>query len=1463
MRAPPWPASGLGRALVALLFALFLILTNLVIAPEAAAATPAPNPSVPQQCGLSLTLVLDASGSINSSHAVEDVRDAGEAFLDALKNTGSSARVLQFATFGQQLASRQLVDTASLAQGGAFTDAIAGYYAPIPPRPSGATIHSYRGSGSISSAGSWSTNNSSNQYTNWQQAMNQAASDAGDLVVFVTDGDPTSYDFGQAGDPFPAPDVAVGTQTAPANEALARAVTAANGVKGTNARVLALGVGSALNNDASVDRLTQISGPNVTRTTGDFDINTTDVALITDFDQLANAVRTLILDLCSPSVTIRKFAQSADDGSYQPASGWDFTLTPTVRGGSFSWVLPTGATGSDATVITNSDGFAPFQWDTDPDTAQSDAHVEEDLQTGFIRGRPDADDWTCEIKDADGNTRTASGELSAGGPPSFDLSGIGQEIVTCSVYNSFDYEPDINVTKVNDPTVVRGDLTPPTPVTSTYEVTNPGNTPIGNITLVDDRCAPVEAVEQGGSNVGDSNRDNKLQTSETWQFTCERATVVSRAATGTTITNTVEATGTDPRGTLVTDTDTADVTAYVPAIELTKLVNGEPAVTVASGADVTYTYRATNAGNTALSPVELTDDTAPCQDPVRGPDDTGDDNDTMDVGETWTYSCESPGVTAAVLNTATVTGVPLNPSTGDPFTGRNPVVSDTDTAEVTVTDPDLTLIKTVDQDLVFPGTTVTYTYRATNDGDTDLRNDTGDPDWVTDNRCSDVTYTGGDDNDDDLLNPGETWEFECQSAITQQTVNVATIVAQPVVDGTPTGEPLTRRDVALVRVVEPAITVVKTALRPVVLDPDAVDDNRDDPAGGAFVGPDVPDPRPAQYLYDVSNTGDAPLADVTLTDDLCSSPAYQSGDTNGDEVLDVDEVWVYTCETTLEREQATPPPGDESGLVQNTATATGTPFLPDDPSETADPVSDTDIAQVLVIEPSLELIKSVSADVVEVNGEVTYTVEVRNTGDVGLELIGPLDDKCDLAYDSGDANDNDILDGADSGAPETWTFACTRAIGLPTDPDQTDVNTATVTGIDPLGNLYGDSDTAEVRVLDPDIDLRKTVSDDLVPAGSPVTYTYEVRNTGQSPVEADDVLDDVTLADVADPAQPGCRSPELVSKAGGNDNDRLERPTEVWTYSCGATIDEDTINVAGVVGIAGLQFDLRLPVFDIDAAFVKTFHPAIEITKEANPTRLLGGGDVTYTYAVHNTGDVPLADVADRISDDTCSPVSYVSGDTDDDGLLDTPTSIFEDSLDETWNFTCTTRVDETTTNVVTVTGTPTDPDGTDLCAAQDGVQAAAIAPCDVTASATAEVVVVDPGTIVITKQTDEATDTTFDFTLENQEFELGDGASETIDGLAPGDYTVREVETDGWELSSLSCDDPSEDTDTSTADREASITLAAGETVTCVFTNRATEPSPDHSRLPSTGSPVSLGLLVAALAMVIAGATLLVARRR
>ncbi len=88
--------------------------------------------------------------------------------------------------------------------------------------------------------------------------------------------------------------------------------------------------------------------------------------------------------------------------------------------------------------------------------------------------------------------------------------------------------------------------------------------------------------------------------------------------------------------------------------------------------------------------------------------------------------------------------------------------------------------------------------------------------------------------------------------------------------------------------------------------------------------------------------------------------------------------------------------------------------------------------------------------------------------------------------------------------------------------------------------------------------------------------------------------------------------------------------------------------------------------------------PQIGINKTANPDHLpAGGGHVDYSYAVTNSvADAPLSNVS--VSDDKCSPVAYISGDTNHDHLLQSS---------ETWMFGCSADLTATTTNVGTASG--------------------------------------------------------------------------------------------------------------------------------------------------------------------------------
>ena len=99
---------------------------------------------VPEVCGINVTLILDASGSVSQAHAVEDVRDSARAFLEALADTSSTARVIDFGTVARVSAPRTVVTTASLEEGGVFADALEAYYNPKPPLPPPpATAHQF------------------------------------------------------------------------------------------------------------------------------------------------------------------------------------------------------------------------------------------------------------------------------------------------------------------------------------------------------------------------------------------------------------------------------------------------------------------------------------------------------------------------------------------------------------------------------------------------------------------------------------------------------------------------------------------------------------------------------------------------------------------------------------------------------------------------------------------------------------------------------------------------------------------------------------------------------------------------------------------------------------------------------------------------------------------------------------------------------------------------------------------------------------------------------------------------------------------------------------------------------------------------------------------------------------------------------------------------------------------------
>jgi len=203
----------------------------------------------------------------------------------------------------------------------------------------------------------------------------------------------------------------------------------------------------------------------------------------------------------------------------------------------------------------------------------------------------------------------------------------------------------------------------------------------------------------------------------------------------------------------------------------------------------------------------------------------------------------------------------------------------------------------------------------------------------------------------------------------------------------------------------------------------------------------------------------------------------------------------------------------------------------------------------------------------------------------------------------------------------------------------------------------------------PVIGILKVPTPLALPAGSgSVTYNYTVWNVG-----GQQSLDDVSVADNA------C-SPVVYVSGDLNNNSKLD-PGEYWKYSCTMKLTTTTTNTAVATGYSDDTYHQAALATAIATVVVgeSVTPPIINIIKV--PSRLTpfpyGGGAVAYTYTVTNPGVVPIHNVV--VTDDKCSPVSYVSGDVNGNDLLDPG---------EIWIYTCKTNISASTSNTATVEGT-------------------------------------------------------------------------------------------------------------------------------------------------------------------------------
>jgi uncharacterized repeat protein (TIGR01451 family) len=606
-----------------------------------------------------------------------------------------------------------------------------------------------------------------------------------------------------------------------------------------------------------------------------------------------------------------------------------------------------------------------------------------------------------------------------------------------------------------------------------------------------------------------------------------------------------------------------DVKNSVPAlhIDLDKSA-AEDAVHV--GDTIHYTFKATTTGP-ALTDITL-DELNPdvCSAAPSGPVKTGGDQDAwLESGETWTWTCTHVATSDdsdPLPNVAKVTGT-------DRF-GRT--VNDTDDEEVPILKPAIAVDKKVDDGdhatsgdalVVHKGDEVTYDVVVTNTGDaplvlTSLDDTLADLDIL----CPLVEGT--------LILPGAHLTCTYTSAIGDDTHNVVTALGTDALEGTAQAS-----DGTFVHPIDPKIQIVKN--------------------GPAMVheGDQV------TYTFDVTNTGDATLAPVMVTDDVLGAigtiPTLGAGQT-------VQLTKTYTV-----------PQGD--GPIHNTAEACGTDELG------KDDICDDDDHTTTVAHPDISVDKKVNdgdhatsgaALVVHKGDEVTYDVVVTNTGDVTLTLTVADDSLAALDTLCPDLEGTELEPGA--------SVSCDYDSSIGADAH----NVVDVTGEDPIGGEVDASDGTFVHPIDPSVQIVKN-GPASAHEGDQITYTFDVTNNGDATLAPVVVTDDV-LGTIG----------TIPSLAAG----QTVQLTKTYTVPQG---DGPIHNTAEACGTDELGKD---DICDDDDHNLTVIHPALSVDKKVNDGDHATSGDalvvhkgdvVDYDIVVHNGGDtlLTLTSAVDSLAD--------------------------------------------------------------------------------------------------------------------------------------------------------------------------------------------------------------------------------------
>lgn len=831
-------------------------------------------------------------------------------------------------------------------------------------------------------------------------------------------------------------------------------------------------------------------------------------------------------------------------------------------------------------------------------------------------------------------------------------------------------------------------------ITYNFSVTNEGVVDLASVELTDLMLGGVLTLVSG-----DDDSDAELDLNETWLYTADYtltpsdidAGLVSNQATVeavNVIDNTTETDFSDDES-VFEDNPTETILCQSAGIAVIKtaVFNDENNDSCSnSGETITYTFNLTNEGNTTITTVELTDTMLGGIIDLASGDDNSDNE--LDVDETWIYTADyiltQTDIDAGIVsNQATVTGIDvIDGSVLTDLSDDDSVLEDDVTETELCQSAEIAVIKTgiYNDDNADgcgnEGETITYTFYVTNEGNTSITIVE-----LTDTMLGGIiSLASGDDDADNELDVDETWIYTANYTLLQTDIEAGVVSNQATVTGIDSIDGLIVTDLSDDNSVledDATETELCQSAQIAVIKTGVFNDENNDSCSDSG--------ETIAYTFNVTNEGNSSIIMVELTDLMLGGIiALESGDDDGDNELDANEIWTYTADYALTQSDI------DAGVVNNQATVTGINIidnsiltdLSDDNSVLEDDITETILCQT----SEIALIKT--GEVNDTNNDgcgnvdetITYTFTLTNEGNTTVTAVELSDSMLGgiIALTSGDTDADNELD-----VDETWVYTADYSL-TQADIDAGFVNNqATVTGLDSIdgstvtdlsdnNSVFGDDVTETLICQTAAIAVIKTAevndanNDGCGNVNETITYTFTVTNQGNTSITTVELIDTMLGGIIA-------------LGSGDTDADDELDVDETWIYTADYALTQSDIdtgfvnNQATVTGLDVVNDSIITDLSDNDSVSEDDITEttlcqtaAIAVVKSGvyNDVNTDGcanvGETITYNFTVTNEGNSSITSV--ELTDIMLGGIlDLASGDDDNDNQLD---------VDEIWLYT-------------------------------------------------------------------------------------------------------------------------------------------------------------------------------------------------